>query len=129
MKRLAALPGLLLLAACTLHPGTALPLIPPITPTAGAAITPSAAAVQPCYFTWASQELPEVSAELQAAIQAVLPEATARAAAFGENCVAQDGSTTFGAMQADFYVTVPVPDLQDNETLGAALLAALEEAP
>jgi hypothetical protein len=73
---------------------------------------------QPCAYMWAYQPLPEISTELQAALQAVLPEAEARASAYGEDCVAADGSSTFGALETDFYVSIPVQDLTDNGKLG-----------
>jgi len=83
--------------------------------------TPTAtvsAEYKPCAYMWAYQSLPEISEELQAALRAVLPEAEARASAYGEDCVAADGSSTFGAMETDFYVNIPVQDLTDNERLG-----------
>jgi hypothetical protein len=68
---------------------------------------------------WASQDLPEITTELQIEIQKIVPEAKARASAYGENCVTADGSiSTFGAMETDFYITIPVADFNDNETLG-----------
>lgn len=78
-----------------------------------------------CYFVWATQELTDLSAEYQTAVQTVAPEAEARAAAFGENCVAADGSSTFGAMETDFYISLPVPDLADAEQLGTIIGQAL----
>jgi len=90
--------------------------------------TPSpiaAAPSQPCAYTWAYENLPDITAELQAAIQKILPEAEARATAFGEDCVAQDGSATFSAMETDFYVIISVGDLADNETLGTLIEQAL----
>jgi len=83
------------------------------TPTATAA-----AEYMPCAYVWAYENLPEISAELQAAIQAILPEASARAQAFGEDCVTADGSAIFSAMETDFYISIPVQDLTDNERLG-----------
>ncbi|MBV6397505.1 MAG: hypothetical protein HFACDABA_03119 [Anaerolineales bacterium] len=82
-------------------------------------------AYMPCYYVWASQELPEIGAELQSVLQDVLPGAEARAQAYGENCVAEDGSSTFGAMETDFQVTIPVADLDDSAALGKALEQAL----
>lgn len=106
------------LAQGTLTPETA-PAIPDMpSPTAAA---PS----QPCAYTWAYEDLPDVTAELQAAIQKILPEAEARATAFGENCAAQNGSVTFSAMETDFYVSISVGDLADNEMLGTLIEQAL----
>jgi len=94
-----------------------------LTPKTAPAIpdTPSpiaAAPSQPCAYTWAYENLPDITAELQAAIQKILPEAEARATAFGEDCVAQDGSAAFGAMETDFYIRVLVTDLNDDVALG-----------
>lgn len=72
----------------------------------------------PCAYTWAYKDLPEIGAEFQAGARAVLPEAKAHATAFGENCVAADGSATFNAMETDFYLLSAVDDLYDNERLG-----------
>lgn len=78
-------------------------------------------ATQPCGYVWAYHALPEISAEFQTAIQAILPEAEARAQAFGEDCVTESGSATFSPMETDFYVRLAVDDLQDNEALGALI--------
>jgi hypothetical protein len=80
--------------------------------------TALAAASQPCAYTWAYKDLPEISAEFEAAVRAVHSEASARAVAFGEDCVAADGSATFGAMETDFYVILSAADLTNDETLG-----------
>ena len=102
---------------------------PPVTETP---IPTVVAAYQPCAYMWAYEDLPEISAELQTAIQSILPEASARATAFGENCVAQDGSATFGAMQTDFYLHILVTDLNDDATLGSLierLLPIIDQFP
>ena len=94
---------------------------PPVTTAPKVTVTASpspTAEYKPCYYVWATQALPEISADFQSAVQAVLPEAEARANAYGENCVAEDGSFTFGAMETDFYVTIPVADLTDSAALG-----------
>lgn len=71
-----------------------------------------------CSYSWAYESLPEITTEFQAAVQILIPEAEARASAFGENCVREDGSSTFGAMETDFYVTISVADLHNNDALG-----------
>ena len=48
---------------------------------------------------------------------------------FGEDCVRQDGTSTFGAMETDFDVTLLVDDAKDLEYIGsktAAIIQALE---
>ncbi|MFZ5855474.1 MAG: hypothetical protein ACOYZ6_01460 [Chloroflexota bacterium] len=88
------------------------PAPPTITP------TETVMANQPCAYTWAYKDLPEISAEFEASVKAALPEANAHALAFGEDCVAADGSSTFLAMETDFYVILSVTDLDDYELLG-----------
>lgn len=81
-------------------------------PTAAEAAVP-----EQCAYTWAYEDLPEISREFQAKVKAVIPEAEARASAYGENCNHEDGSFTFLAMETDFYIIIPVSDLNDNMAL------------
>ncbi len=130
---------LLVLTACNL-PLNFLPVEPTATRTKTAAPappptetpTPTVPAYQPCAYTWAYKDLPDITSELQAAIQHILPEAEAHATAFGEDCVAQDGSATFGAMETDFYIRVPIEDLNDDNALGSIVeqvLPIIDEFP
>jgi hypothetical protein len=80
---------------------------------------------QPCAYTWAYKDLPEISAEFENAVKAVLPEANAHALAFGEDCIAADGSSTFGAMETDFYIILSVTELNDDASLGNFIEQAL----
>lgn len=99
---------------------------------AEATLTPSGDLRGNCYYNWAYEELPELSAQVDAAIKAIQPQGSGRAQAFGENCIYEDGHSDFLAMETDFYVTLPVDDLQDKETLGnwiARGMAALESFP
>ena len=100
MKRLTLSLCLILLIGCSPAP-TATP------PTA-----------EPCGYMWASQNLTNLTLDLQDAIQNVQPEAQAYAFAFGEDCVYTDGRRTFTAMETDFNVTLPVADLTDEDALG-----------
>ena len=100
MKRLTLSLCLILLIGCSPAP-TATP------PTA-----------EPCGYMWASQNLTNLTLDLQDAIQNVQPEAQAYAFAFGEDCVYTDGHRTFTAMETDFNVTLPVTDLTDEDALG-----------
>ena len=83
--------------------------------------TTEASAPGQCYYNWAYEELPDISAEFQTAVQTVIPEAEAHATAFGENCTYENGSATFSAMETDFYVVIPVGDLPDKEMLGTLI--------
>jgi hypothetical protein len=74
---------------------------------------------QDCGFTWAYHDLPELTAEFDSSIKALDPDASSHATAFGEDCVGNDGQIVrFAAMETDFYVTLPVTDLNDYETFG-----------
>ena len=108
--------GIFALAQNTLSPAN-----PPPTSVSELPPTTEPSAPGQCYYNWAYEELPDISAEFQTAVRTVVPEAEARATAFGENCVYQDGSATFGAMETDFYVVISVSDLTDNETLGTLI--------
>lgn len=82
-----------------------------------------------CYFNWATQALPELSDEVQSALEAAgLTGVTATAEAYGENCY--DSQTNevayFAAMETDFRIQVEVPDLADIAHLGALLEQVLE---
>jgi hypothetical protein len=74
--------------------------------------------LQQCAYTWAYHDAPELTEELDAAVKALNPEASARAQFFGEDCVYADGHSTFAAMETDFYVQLPADDLTDEEGLG-----------
>jgi len=96
-------------------------------------ITPSVESSSQCAYTWAYKDLPEISAEFKAAVKALLPEADGHASAFGEDCLSADGrAVSFGAMETDFYVIIPVSDLNDNDALGnvvAQLLPIMDNFP
>ncbi len=118
---------LLSLAGCA-----PLPRPETITP---AAPTPEAPSSETqCGWVWANQPLPELSATLQEALRANgLPDASANAQAYGENCLDSQGNILrFAAMQTDFYVTLPAASLADTAELGALLdatLAVLDQFP
>jgi hypothetical protein len=72
----------------------------------------------PCGFMWASKDAPELTASFDNAVKALNSEATGRAEFFGEDCVYADGSSTFGVMETDFFVRLPVSDLGKEEEFG-----------
>jgi hypothetical protein len=85
-------------------------LIPTITPT-----FPSEA----CGYQWAYQDLPAITEPLDAAVKALIPNSSARATAFGENCLGNDGQVVrFLTMETDFYVFIAVDTLDQYETFG-----------
>ncbi len=112
MKHLFTIIFALALAACNL------PRPQPPTPSKTPTVSYS-----DCGFVEARQNLPELSAEfLRKLKQAGLPVDSARAEAYGENCLTADNSVAyFAARETDFYVTLNVSNLTDEATLGAYL--------
>ncbi len=84
-------------------------------------LSPADSGPAPCAYVWAQQDLPEIGQRFNADLQRLIPEATGDAYAFGEDCVREDGSRTFGAMETDFTINIPVSDLTDDAALGAYL--------
>ncbi len=84
-------------------------------------LSPADSGPAPCAYVWAQQDLPEIGQRFNADLQKLIPEATGGAYAFGEDCVHEDGSRTFGAMETDFTIDIPVSDLTDDAALGAYL--------
>jgi len=94
------------------YQGTTQPT-PTIVPTRGASYPA-------CAFNWARRDLPEIAVLAQIAIHMYwidLDEATVRVEAYGEECGNSDGVQSFGAMTTDFYVTIPVDNLDDDEAI------------
>lgn len=75
---------------------------------------------------WATQALNDLTLDLQAAIKNLHAEAESYAYAFGEDCIYPDGHKTFGAMETDFNVTMPVTDLTDENTLGEWIVKVMQ---
>ncbi|MFN8411905.1 MAG: hypothetical protein U0Z26_05915 [Anaerolineales bacterium] len=71
-----------------------------------------------CGYIWAYHDDPELSQKFNALIQALDANASANAQLFGEDCVYADGHATFGVMETDFYISIPVEDLTAEEALG-----------
>ena len=124
MRRLIPSLWLLLLIGCSPTP-TPAPLNIPPTETFAAPPTFDPTA-EPCGYMWASQNLTDLTLDLQAAITSLHPEAQAFAFAFGEDCVRQDGSKTFLAMETDFNITLPVADLADENSLGEWIVKTMQ---
>src|SRR4030042_1930197 len=102
-------------------PATADGLLRP-TPTSSpqASLTDTPPSYEECGWTWSTRPLPELTDQLQAALDAAgIPGATARAYAFGENCLARSGTVKrFARMENDFDVQLEVADLLDLRALG-----------
>jgi hypothetical protein len=80
-----------------------------------------------CAYQWASQELPELSAQFLQSLQQLHPEAQGRAFAFGENCSqANSRIIRFIPMETDFDVTLPVNDIMDKAELGGWVVKIMQ---
>jgi hypothetical protein len=118
MRKLLILLLAILLAACNL---------PRTTPDLGSAPvteTPSAeVGYTQCAWNWATQPLPDLSAEVQSALEAAgLTGVTASAEAYGENCITGTGEVDhFAAMETDFRIRMEAPDLAERAALGNLL--------
>ncbi len=124
MKRLYLSLCLLLLVGCS--PAlTATPSNAPATETPNGTLTATPPAL-PCAYMWASQNLTDLTLDLQEAIQSIQPEAQAYAFAFGEDCIYSDGRKTFSAMETDFNVTIPVTDLANENDLGEWIVKTMQ---
>ena len=87
-------------------------------------ITPT---IEPCAYVEAYQSLSELTAQIDQAVKQIQPEASGGAGAYGENCVyASTGQVTFSAMETDFYFTIPVKDLKDNNELGTWIINTMK---
>jgi hypothetical protein len=75
---------------------------------------------------WASHELPELSQKVEKSIQAVDPNLTGGAYAYGEDCVYADGHSTFSTMETDFKAKVSVNDLNDEKSLGDWIVRVMD---
>ncbi len=96
---------------------------------------PPTVAATPCAYTWAHQNLPDLSTQFNEALtQAGLTATSASAQAYGENCVDDQGNViSFSAMETDFAITLTLPpNTHDEEALGSLvekILSALGNFP
>jgi len=106
----------------------ATPALPEFT-TSIPALPASTAAGEPCAFVEATQNLPEVSAQIDKAVKKMQPTAAGRAQTYGENCVDTSNSnsqSTFHAMETDFYFKINVKNLNDNNELGMWIIKVMK---
>jgi hypothetical protein len=118
MRKLLILLLTIFLAACNLTYITPDLGSAPVTATPG-----TQAGFTECAWTWDTQPLPDLSADLQSALEtAGLTGVTASAEAYGENCITGTGIVDhFTAMETDFRITVQVASLNDRQALGTLL--------
>ncbi len=117
---------ILLLTACasTGQVQTAIPSGAPVATTTPLPITPM---IEPCAYVEATQNLPDATSQVDQAIKQLQPNASGRAEAYGENCVyTGSGQSTFSAMETDFYITVNVKSLKDDNELGSWILSSMK---
>jgi hypothetical protein len=106
-----------------------------ITPLPTVAPLPEIVSPEPvCGYVWARQPLPELSSKVEESLRrAGLPIALARAEAYGENCVDENGHVVyFITKETDFRIILEVYSLSDEAELGRLLdttLAELDEFP
>ncbi len=89
-------------------------------------------AYEGCAYMWAYHDAPELTQKIDSAIRAIDPAASANVNLFGEDCIFADGHSTFGAMETDFYVHLPVNDLANEEVFGnwmAQVLPLIAQIP
>ncbi|WKZ34399.1 MAG: hypothetical protein QY332_12330 [Anaerolineales bacterium] len=100
--------------------------IPDLSVSKTESVTEGAETYDGCYFVWAYRDDIELTTRLDAAVKAINPAATANATLFGEDCVYADGQSTFGAMQTDFHVRLPVDDLTNEPEMGKWIAGVME---
>jgi hypothetical protein len=125
MRRILPFLFALFLTACNLPAAGLSPTTAPATE----------APYQPCAYNWDTQSLPDLSKQVQAAMQAAgMTDITVRAEAYGETCSGGQPSQppSFGAMETDYRLTVKVASLTDRDKLGSQLekiLIVLDQFP
>lgn len=108
----------LILGACSAYTPTPQALPVQISTEASPPPTEGISSTQ-CGYQWATQELPDLTAQFDAMVQTLIPNSTSRATAYGENCIGNDGQIVrFLAMETDFYILATVETLDDYETFG-----------
>ena len=125
----------LLLVACNFPVLTSTPTLDTADLPTGVEITAPASGGGDCAWVWNSEPLPELSIQLQSAMeQAGLGDAAGRAIAFGEDCISADTGEVsyFAVKQTDFRFSLPVKDLTDLDALGElveGVLGVIEKFP
>lgn len=71
-----------------------------------------------CYYVWATKDAPELTAKLDTELKALNENAIVSVTYYGEDCVYEDGRSTFGVMETDFRIRLPVDDLSKHAEFG-----------
>lgn len=106
---------------------SAQPIPEVITAVAIVTVTPEPA----CAWNWATQTLPELTDEVQSALDEAGMSAEVTVTAFGENCLNPDGTVrNFATMQTEFDVAVEaVTDSTIQDALRVLALFPVDETP
>ncbi len=105
-----ATPTPLALLAATVAVASPTEYIPTLIP-----VTPTSAG---CTLVSGTQDMPELTRQLNAKLQNTSLDASGLAYAFGQYCVYGDGHQTFSALETDFRIGVKTKVIQDEGTLG-----------
>ena len=82
---------------------------------------------EPCAYVEATQNLPDVSAQIDKAVKQLQSSAGGRAQTYGENCLdAGNGQSSFHAMETDFYFKINVKNLDDDNELGMWIIKVMK---
>lgn len=79
-----------------------------------------------CAYSWANYDAPELTEKVDAEVKALNSSATAKATLYGEDCIHEDGSKTFGVMETYFTVRLTVDDLSKHEEFGDWIKAVMQ---
>lgn len=89
-------------------------------------------AYEGCYFVWATHDLPDLSTLVQQSAQSLQTQAQARAQAYGEDCVYDNGHADFSVLETDYYISLQVQDLNDEDFMGdwiAQVMTLIDQPP
>lgn len=96
------------------------------TTTVNTAVTAATPTNGGCSFTWASRDLTELTNSFDSSLQALHPQSSGNAYAYGEDCVFANGTSRFTAMETDFRVRTHVTDLQDTAQIGNSIMQTMK---
>jgi hypothetical protein len=71
-----------------------------------------------CAYTWAYHSSEELGIMIDEGMRDLNAATSGNASFYGEDCTYADGTSTFSAMETDFYVRIPVADLTNEDTFG-----------
>ena len=111
---------------------------PQLTPTAVAEIqtalpatdtpipTVATSSYEPCGYQWAYHNAEELGAMFDEGMRDMHPATSGNVSFYGEDCVYADGTSTFSALETDFFVRIPVEELTNEDVLGEWISLTLQ---